>query len=135
MRRNGWYVSDSDGEYILSRRFPARLDVFEAANFPFVNKARLANQVRQDLWRAMKHLRGFSPVIHIATTPSGLRLKAGGQCGILPTQTSAKIAELLEDPVRRARWIKCAKTPFGSADQVSEEEPIAADGGTEDDVS
>ncbi len=109
MKRNRWHSVQNGGDYTLSRRLPAKFDVFAIEKFPFVNKRKLALQVRQDLWRELRGLRGFSPVIHISTTSEGLLLKAGGECAKFPPDTESRIKSLLENPKKRARWLAWSK--------------------------
>ncbi len=106
MTRTGWHIlTDAEG-LTLARRLPVRWDVWAEAIFPIVRPLRLAQQVRQDLWRLLARQRGFSPVIRVTTGGDGLVLRAGGQvAGPVPSATSDHIAGLLADPDRRQRWI------------------------------
>ncbi|MCR8546671.1 hypothetical protein M4578_02430 [Salipiger sp. P9] len=98
-----------DGEALtLARRWPPRFDLSVETRLPRVaRKGRLAHQVRQDLWRALQDLRGFSPCVSLRETPEGLVLRAGGQLdGAAPRAVAeARIAAVLEDRGNRARWI------------------------------
>ena len=129
-KRNHWHVIDARQEYVLARRLPIKFDVEACADFPSVDKARLALQLRQDLWREMQSLRGFSPVIHISASKAGLLVKAGGQCDVVPPGTARKIADLLNDPLKRVRWIKCAtrrsRASARSLDRPAGQDPISA---------
>lgn len=97
-----------------------RFDVFAEAGFPFVSPRRLALQIRQDMWRRLQRLRGFSPVIEIWEVEGGLRVKAGGQVeGRFPkAYVAAQIADLLEDRSYRERWIRYARRS-SSPDRLS----------------
>ncbi|WP_136440995.1 hypothetical protein [Pacificoceanicola onchidii] len=110
-RKNAWHEVRDGSDYTLSRHWPARFDVSASARFPALRRGRLARQIRQDLWREFKHLRGFSPVIHIAATEDGFCVTAGGQFmakGRVPQGAVSRIETLLDDPARRARWIAWA---------------------------
>lgn len=109
MRRNGWHVLEEEGRYVLARQWPPRFDVAATSGFPPVRAARLARQIRQDLWRKFQHLRGFSPVVEIAATECGVIVRAGGRLsGRTPAETESRIRDLLDDPALRARWMVCA---------------------------
>lgn len=113
-RRNGWHELLDGARYVLARDWPPRFDVVACAAFPKVRPSRLAHQVRQDLWRAMKHLRGFSPVLQIVTEDEGLMLWAGGRVlRPTPSDTAERIQVLLDNPVHRARWVQWAQCPPG----------------------
>ncbi len=73
---------------------------------PRLDHARLAMQIRQDLWRELRHLRGFSPAVEIVADEAGLTVCAGGRLlsGRPPCGTSARVSAMLDDPVRQARW-------------------------------
>lgn len=112
LRRNGWFESRSADRFVLARHWPARLDISAEAAFPRLGRARLARQIRQDLWRVLKDLRGFSPVIIIDATEPGLIVKAGGRVQTrraTPQDTAQLIAALLNDPAHRMRWSRWAR--------------------------
>ncbi|KUF12038.1 hypothetical protein [Pseudoponticoccus marisrubri] len=110
VRRNGWHVSADAERLVLARHWPPRFDLAAMSAFPPVRRGRLARQVRQDLWRLLKGLRGFSPVIEIAAAEGGVRLQAGGRVdGAVPAGTADRIKALLDDPAHRARWIGWAR--------------------------
>ena len=101
----------SDGAIVVSERGRSRLDVWVQTLVPRQNAFRLARQVSQDMWRAVQKQRGFSPVVKIEETDSGLIVTAGGQIdGVFPkAHLEAKIADVLEDPKNRARWLRWAR--------------------------
>ncbi|MEX0302130.1 MAG: hypothetical protein AB3N24_06880, partial [Leisingera sp.] len=69
----------------------------------------LAHQVRQDMWRKLQSLRGFSPVVEVTAEGQGLRVRAGGQVmGRVPSNAAGLIADVLEHPGNRARWLRHA---------------------------
>lgn len=109
MTRPPWHITRTDRSLTLSRRLPASFDVAAETVVPAADPLRLAHQIRQDLWRKLQSLRGFSPVVKISAEGQGLRVRAGGQVmGRLPANAAGLIADMLEDPARRARWIRHA---------------------------
>jgi hypothetical protein len=80
----------------------------------------LAQQIRQDVWRALRTTRGFSPVIDVATDHSGqggapgavrVMVSAGGRLDVAQVPRAAMavaIDAVLADPANRARWHKHA---------------------------
>lgn len=109
MARRPWHMHENGGELVLARRWPARFDLsVETRLPPLARPARLAHQVRQDLWRALRDLRGFSPCVAVRSGPDGITLRAGGQLdGARPTPRDAeRIAQVLDDPANRARWAR-----------------------------
>jgi hypothetical protein len=76
----------------------------------------LAQQIRQDLWRALQSTRGFSPVVEVTSDHSGqggapgairVMASAGGRLDVAQVPRAAMIAKieaLLADPANRARW-------------------------------
>ncbi len=112
MSRKRWHIDVQEGCYTLARHWPPRFDVEARAVFPAARPGRLAQQIRQDLWRKFQHLRGFSPVIQISeqTGADGLIVRAGGRVmRPLPAETANWITALLENPAHRARWISWAQ--------------------------
>ncbi|MCK0148850.1 hypothetical protein MWU54_02345 [Marivita sp. S6314] len=111
MARNGWHIlRDGDG-LTLARHLPARFDVSAVSLFPMCHAGRLAQQVRQDLWRALQRVRGFSPVVRVDRLADGLRVTAGGR--VPPSGRSAaivrRVEDVLSDPRARARWVNWAQ--------------------------
>ncbi len=113
-RRNGWFQAQAPGRLVLARHWPARFDFMVELHLPCAPGAlrlgRLARQVRQDLWRALRDLRGFSPVIQIVAQEEGVLLQAGGRLATTAMARHAThIATLsLSDPARQARWLAWA---------------------------
>lgn len=109
MARNGWHILREDGALTLARRLPVRFDLAVETRLPPARKLRIAQQVRQDMWRALRGLRGFAPAVTVREDGSGLRVIAGGQVdGPWPDDTELRIAELLASPRNRARWVRWA---------------------------
>ena len=109
MKRNGWHIHQEPGRYVLARQWPPRFDVSAASEFPPARASRLARQIRQDLWRTLQHLRGFSPVVEASVTEGGVTVRAGGRlAGRTPQGTEDRIQDLLDSPAHRARWLAWA---------------------------
>jgi len=110
MGRTRWMLREDKGELVLSRPGRARFDVAAATVLPDAGRGRVARQVRQDLWRALRRVRGFSPVVRVRREAGGLVLLAGGQIdGAVPQGLAARIALVLEDEGNRARWVAHAR--------------------------
>ena len=108
--RGGWYVQREGARYVLARHWPPRFDVVAVGEFPPVRAGRLAQQIRQDIWRELRGLRGFSPVIIVDATECGtMRIRAGGRLlGTPPQRIRDRLQSLLDSPVHRARWLNWA---------------------------
>ena len=105
-----WYITRGAGELTLSRQLPARFDVVASTTLPEGDPLRLAHQIRQDMWRMLKRVRGFSPVVQLTREGDVIRIKAGGRVAApVAPGLSAKIAALLACPAHRARWVAQAK--------------------------
>ncbi|WP_425073081.1 hypothetical protein [Sagittula sp. S175] len=108
--RGGWIEQRTEEGYILARHWPPRFDISASTELPPLRAARLARQVRQDLWRALKSLRGFSPVVEIRFTKHGLAVTAGGRVeGRAPHGIESLVQAVLDDPARRSRWQSWAR--------------------------
>ncbi|EPX85160.1 hypothetical protein [Salipiger mucosus] len=111
MRRNGWHTVWQGDTLVHARRWPARFDLAVEARLPAVARPeRLARQVRQDVWRALRDLRGFAPCIEVAPQEEGVRLRAGGEAPARFDKATAetRIRAVLENGATRARWLRCA---------------------------
>lgn len=111
MARDGWHILREDGGLTLARQLPARFDVSAMSDFPMCDASRLARQVRQDMWRVLRRVRGVSPVVRVEHVGDGLKVTAGGR---LPRQSQAasiatRLDDLLSDPGLRARWLSWAR--------------------------
>ena len=105
-----WHITHLDGAVTLSRHLPARFDVAASTQFPPLRPVRLAHQIRQDLWRALSTLRGFSPVVRLEPTEAGWAVTAGGRVmGRIGPHVEGTIAALLSDPAKRTRWVRHAR--------------------------
>ncbi|MCG7493116.1 hypothetical protein [Thalassobius sp. Cn5-15] len=104
--RSTWHIQSEGDTLTVARRVPVRMDVAAQATFPACNRLALAQQIRQDLWRRLQRLRGFAPVVQVVREADGLRVTAGGQlAAAAPDHTSAYVAEMLNTPHLRQRWI------------------------------
>lgn len=110
MKRNGWHIHRTEACYTLARQWPPHFDISATARFPKLRRGRLAQQIRQDMWRALRNLRGFSPVVEVCDLGSELEVTAGGRLPKpIPSSTTDALSALLTDPFRRARWIDWAR--------------------------
>lgn len=104
--RGGWWVARDAQVLVLARCWPPRWDVAARSVFPLCARLRLAQQIRQDMWRGLQRLRGFQPVVCVARDDHGMTVTAGGALpGPHPHGVADAIAEILADPARRRRWI------------------------------
>lgn len=113
-----WHITRTEDALTLSRRLPARFDVVAETTLPGGGSLRLAHQIRQDMWRALQNLRGFSPVVEITSggAGQGLRVRAGGQLLRRPPASAAQaIADVLENPKNRNRWLRHARRSGGES--------------------
>lgn len=107
-----WHMIRDGERLTLARHLPARFDVAAETVLPDARRGRLAHQIRQDVWRALRQLRGFSPVVVVDRRAGRLHVAAGGRLdGRAPPGTTARIAHVLEDGANRRRWIACAGRP------------------------
>ena len=108
-----YHIHQAPNALTLARHTPARFDVAaEATIAGAADLLRLAHQIRQDMWRAVRRLRGFSPVVQITTTDDTIHIRAGGRA--LPPisgAVSSRIQAVLDDPANRSRWLRHARLP------------------------
>ncbi len=112
MARHRWHILRDDASVTVARHLPVRLDLAVEACVPLpasqpVSRGRVAQQIRQDMWRALQDLRGFSPVVRVAREGDVLRVTAGGRLAAKfgAGGAEATLAALLERADLRARWI------------------------------
>ena len=104
-----WHVSKNGDAITLYLTYPPRFDFSAVTVLPRGHPLRLAHQIRQDLWRALRHVRGFSPVIRLDPIPLGWSVTAGGRIMGKVAPTILERAEtVLGDEKNRARWLKFA---------------------------
>ena len=110
MTNRRWYILRDGDVLTLARRLPVRFDLSATTRLPMGSRGRVAQQVRQDVWRALQNLRGFAPVVRVERTTEGLEVTAGGQVdGRFPrAQAEARIEAVLNDPANRTRWMRWA---------------------------
>ncbi len=105
MSRNSWHILREGDGLVLTRRLPVRFDVVAETRLYDGSLTRLAQQIRQDLWRLLQRLKGFSPVIELTREAGMVHVRAGGRVdGKVPPCTETRIAAMLADPRYRARW-------------------------------
>ncbi|MBY5973925.1 hypothetical protein KUV28_16310 [Ferrimonas balearica] len=109
MAKDGWHRLREEDAVTIARRLPVRFDLSVEASLPVsgpVSLTRVAHQVRQDMWRRLQGLRGFSPAVRVTLGDGQLVVRAGGAVeGALPGKARDALAELLESPSHRARWL------------------------------
>lgn len=112
MTANRWHIDRTATALTLSRRARVRWDVAVEACFPPARKGRLAHQIRQDMWRKLQSLRGFSPAVRVVEDGPHLRIVAGGDISARSfprSRVEAQISELLTDPEKKERWLANAR--------------------------
>lgn len=114
MTRRGWHILRDAGGLTLARALPPRFDVQAGTDLPAADPVRLAHQIRQDVWRALQNVRGFSPVVLVEAQAGRMKITAGGRVeGRVPANAVGRIAEVLERPGNRARWLRHARPKGG----------------------
>ena len=109
MARTRWHILRDGTGLTLCRHLPPRFDFAANTVLPHGRALRLAHQIRQDLWRALQRVRGFSPVVRLEPDVGGWRVTAGGHvAGSVPAAVVAQADALLNDPSYRQRWLKHA---------------------------
>lgn len=105
-----WHILRTQGSLTLCRQLPPRFDVTAHTELPLADSAKVAHQIRQDMWRAVQKVRGFSPVVTVTQLGDTLHVVAGGRVnGAVPYTLGAKILSVLENPEKRARWVRHAQ--------------------------
>ncbi|MGR3711634.1 MAG: hypothetical protein ACU0A6_00730 [Shimia sp.] len=107
MSKSRWHILRDGDTLTLCRQLPARFDVAARTVLPDGGRAAVAHQVRQDMWRALQNLRGFTPVVEVRRENGQLYVTAGGQmAGPIAKQViETAIQDVLDSPKRRARWV------------------------------
>ena len=111
MAKSRWHILWDGQGVTLARRLPVRFDICVEITLPKASKLYLAQQIRQDLWRRLKNLRGFAPVVRVVDCEHGLLVRAGGQVqGAIPRQrVEDDIRALLSDGRLQFRWLNQAR--------------------------
>ena len=82
MTRNTWHMARDADTLTLARHLPARFDVVARADLSGdagLSLGRLAHQVRQDVWRGLQRVRGFSPVVRVTRGDKVTAVPVGGK--------------------------------------------------------
>ena len=110
MTRARWHILREGDALTVARRVPVRFDLAVETVLPRADKLRVAHQVRQDMWRALRGLRGFAPAVRVEERGEMLAVTAGGQVdGPMPRHKAQEtISELLECRSKRDRWLQWA---------------------------
>jgi len=104
-----WLIDRSDSHVLVTRRKPVRWDVCATTELPRCHALRLAHQIRQDLWRELRRLTGFAPAVEVRFGET-FEVRAGGRVARhIPPRTNERIADLLENPGNRRRWLAWAR--------------------------
>ena len=105
-----WHIL-RDGEALtLARHVPPRFDFAIRTSLGPGDAARLAHQIRQDLWRALQRVRGFSPVVQLTPRTGGGDVVAGGRTLGPSAARQIEVARnVLEHPQNKARWHRHAR--------------------------
>lgn len=105
-RHHRWHVERGQDVLTLSRGRPARFDLSVDAVLASGDPLRLAHQIRQDVWRALRDLRGFAPAVRVTRRDGAMHVTAGGAvAGRFPRHhAEAAIRAVLDCPANRARW-------------------------------
>lgn len=112
MTRRAFHTVREGDKVTVARRLPARFDIVAETRFPPLRRGRLAHQIRQDLWRALRAQRGFLPVVEVTATGQGCHVRAGGQlCGAPNRKLNGIIESLLGNSELRQRWMAHAALP------------------------
>jgi hypothetical protein len=104
-----WHIIKDAGSVTLCRHLPLRFDIAAKTVLPRAHPLRLAHQIRQDLWRALQKVRGFSPVVRLDPVSAGWAVTAGGRAAgrVAPAVQGAAQA-VLDDAHKRLRWVRNA---------------------------
>lgn len=104
-----WHILREADSVTLARHLPPRLELAVQTTLPRVNPVRLAHQIRQDLWRSLQSLRGFSPVVRLDPVEGGWAVTAGGRAPQpIADAVFARAQAVLDDTSNRARWVRHA---------------------------
>jgi hypothetical protein len=109
--RSKWHIQRDEGALTLARSLPVRFDFSAQVTLPRCGKLRLATQIRQDMWRLLQNLRGFSPVVRVEDAGDMLHVTAGGRMDRMPFpkgKSEDKLREMLADRKNAIRWVTYA---------------------------
>lgn len=106
---NTWIIDQTETHVLVTRRKPVRWDVEARADFPPCHPLRLAHQIRQDMWRELRRIRGFCPAVEISLGDI-FKVRAGGRVARhVHPHASDWVEALLTDPMNRRRWLAHAR--------------------------
>lgn len=76
-----------------------------------VSRRRMAQQIRQDTWRAVQRVRGFVPRVLVALDDMHLKIKSGCTMvtGLTAPGLTDRIEDILDNPDNRRRWAAHAR--------------------------
>ncbi len=111
----GWHVIREGRTVTVARALPVRFDLRVEVRMPLqdgrYDSLRLANQIRQDMWRSLQRLRGFRPAVRVEKMSDHVFVVAGGAVlGQVTRGASDALIELLGDDKNRSRWLSCASS-------------------------
>ena len=107
--RARWHILREADSVTLARHLPPKLELAVQTTLPRANPVRLAHQIRQDLWRALQTLRGFSPVVRLDPIENGWAVTAGGRAPHpIAKVVHMRAQSVLDDADNRARWVRHA---------------------------
>lgn len=108
MSRNQWHILREGDTVTVTRRRPVRWDVYAETRLGLGRPLRVAQQIRQDLWRAVQRQRGMLPAVAVTLAADGLLIRAGGrvESAFNPVTLERMIVTVLEKPENRARWLR-----------------------------
>ncbi|MEM6760552.1 MAG: hypothetical protein AAF601_13835 [Pseudomonadota bacterium] len=106
-----WHILRDGARVTLARQVPARFDFAVTATLGQGDPVKLAQQIRQDLWRALQRVRGFSPVVELTPATQGWSVRAGGRVsGRLSARDWARAQAVLDSGTNQQRWVRFART-------------------------
>lgn len=82
-----------------------RWDIEATTTLPDAPPLRIAHQIRQDIWRACRNVRGFAPVVEITQTDGQLHIRAGGQTPHPSAHATDLCRNVLNCAKNRNRWL------------------------------
>ena len=106
---NTWIIEQSENSVLVTRRKPVRWDVQATTRLPRCHPLRLAHQIRQDMWRELRKVKGFCPAVEI-TLGDVFEVRAGGRVARhIPPRANERIENLLNRDANRRRWVAFAR--------------------------
>lgn len=107
-----WHILRDDHAVTVARHLPARFDLCVTATIAAprpLSRLSVAQQVRQDVWRALQQVRGFSPVVRVRQTGATVQVEAGGRLDRPAGRAADRIADVLDSTANRRRWLTHAE--------------------------